>query len=116
MIRCFIFSDYRFPHNQRELSANPDDEEKLAEYRHGNLLKGDKRNAMKKIIGVLMISAGLFACNNQESTTNEAVGEDVDPYRQVGVENVNGNIPDTTDAIDLSTQKDSTVVADTVSP
>jgi hypothetical protein len=33
------------------------------------------------------------------------MGKDVDSYRQVGVENVNGNIPDTTDAIDLSTKK-----------
>jgi hypothetical protein len=29
----------------------------------------------------------------------------VEPYNKAGVQNVNGNIPDTTNAIDLSTKK-----------
>ena len=46
----------------------------------------------------------MSACNNAK-TSNEKVGEGVEPYRQVGVENVNGNIPDTSNSIDLSTRK-----------
>ena len=46
----------------------------------------------------------LFSCNDNKHSNTE-MGKDVDPYRQVGVENVNGNVPDTNDAIDLSTKK-----------
>ena len=56
-----------------------------------------------KII-LLLFSVMLFSCNNNKHSNTE-MGKDVEPYRQVGVENVNGNIPDTTNAIDLSTKK-----------
>lgn len=59
---------------------------------------------MKKLSFIFSLTLLLFACNSQK-TSNEKVGEDVDPYRRVGVDNVNGNIPDTTNTIDLSTNK-----------
>lgn len=70
---------------------------------------------MKQKLFILSAATFLFmACNNNAKTTNEASGDTIDAYRQVGVENVNGNLPDTTDAIDLSTNKDSTQVKDTM--
>ena len=59
---------------------------------------------MKKISFILSLSVLLVACNSQK-TSNEKMGEDVEPYGNVGVENVNGNIPDTTNAINLGTHK-----------
>lgn len=59
---------------------------------------------MKKISFILSLSLLFFACNSNK-TSNEKSGEDVDPYRNVGVDNVNGNIPDTTNTINLSTNK-----------
>ena len=59
---------------------------------------------MKKFCIILSTTFVLFACNSNK-TSNEKVGKDIEPYRQVGVENVNGNIPDTTNSINLSTNK-----------
>ena len=59
---------------------------------------------MKKTSLILGLSLFIFACSNQ-GTSNEKVGEGVEPYSNVGVDNVNGNIPDTTNTIDLSTNK-----------
>jgi hypothetical protein len=60
---------------------------------------------MKKImfiIGMLYIFSG---CNSNDRKQ----ADDTKTYNQSGIQNVNGNIPDTTNAIDLSThKKDST--------
>lgn len=65
---------------------------------------------MKKLFYTLIVSGTLFIACDSKSNSNEAKGDDVDPYRQVGVENVNGNIPDTTGAIDLGTSADTSNV------
>jgi uncharacterized membrane protein len=57
---------------------------------------------MKKIYFAAIILS-LFSCKSNETTT-----EDTKNSNQVGVPNVNGNIPDTTNAINLSTQKKDT--------
>ncbi len=57
---------------------------------------------MKKIF-IAAIVLILFSCKSNETTT-----EDTKNSNQVGVPNVNGNIPDTTNAINLSTQKKDT--------
>lgn len=59
---------------------------------------------MKKYSIILALSLFTITCSEQQ-TSNEKVGEDVDPYGNVGVDNVNGNIPDTINTIDLSTNK-----------
>jgi len=59
---------------------------------------------MKKIF-IAAIVLSLFSCQSNETTT-----EDTKNNNQVGVPNVNGNIPDTTNTINLSTQKKDTVV------
>lgn len=59
---------------------------------------------MKKSL-IMFATVFVFISCNSNKHSNEKVGEDVDPYRQVGVENVNGNIPDTTNSINLSTNK-----------
>ena len=46
-------------------------------------------------------SALIFGCASKEEETTE------ETKNEAGVQNVNGNIPDTTNAIDLSTSKDS---------
>jgi hypothetical protein len=57
---------------------------------------------MKKIFVVIAASAFIFSCSSKdEKTTGETKNE-------AGVQNVNGNIPDTTNAIDLSTSKKDT--------
>ena len=57
---------------------------------------------MKKyFIVTVLLSATFFACNNHK---NNAAKES-ETYRTVPVQNVNGNIPDTNNSIDLSTQK-----------
>lgn len=54
------------------------------------------------IIGIVFV---IYGCNS--NGTKKA--DDTKTYNQTGVQNVNGNIPDTTNAIDLSThKKDST--------
>ena len=44
------------------------------------------------------------ACNSNDKTK-----EDIDTPNKAGVQNVNGNIPDTTNAIDLNHDTDTTV-------
>ena len=56
----------------------------------------------KNFIAIAFCSALLFACNHQKTKS----GKDSETY-SVPVPNVNGNIPDTTNSIDLSTKKDS---------
>jgi len=59
---------------------------------------------MKKILTLcVLVASTFFACNNKKS--NSKVAKDADTYKQVPVPNVNGNIPDTTNSIDLSTKK-----------
>jgi hypothetical protein len=59
---------------------------------------------MKKLFILCAVSISLLSCNSNNKSNSKA-GEKVEPYSKVGVENVNGNIPDTTNAIDLSTKK-----------
>lgn len=56
---------------------------------------------MKKLLVIIAASALISSCaSKEEETTGETNNE-------AGVQNVNGNIPDTTNAIDLSTSRDS---------
>lgn len=67
---------------------------------------------MKKVVFMSIITSIIFSCssNDKKTTTNDSKNNN-----QVGVPNVNGNIPDTTNAINLSThKKDSTVAKDSV--
>lgn len=69
---------------------------------------------MKKIfILPVLIATTFFACNNKKS--NSKVGKDADTYQEVPVPNVNGNIPDTTNSIDLSTKKTDSLKSDSSS-
>lgn len=64
---------------------------------------------MKKIVILSILFAPAFTgCKNKNS--NSDVGKKTETYQQVPVKNANGNIPDTSDAINLSTKKDSTSV------
>lgn len=57
---------------------------------------------MKKLLVIIAASAFIFSCSSkEEETTTEGT------KNEAGVQNVNGNIPDTTNSIDLSTSKDS---------
>ena len=61
---------------------------------------------MKKIL-FLALSAMIFSCASKEEKTT---GEKADSTKnEAGVQNVNGNIPDTTNAINLSTNKKDTL-------
>lgn len=60
---------------------------------------------MKKLLILLLVFSGTFISCDHNKKSNSEVGKDTETYRQVGVDNVNGNIPDTTDAINLSTKK-----------
>lgn len=57
---------------------------------------------MKKIL-FIALSTVIFGCSSKEEETTE---ETTSP---AGIQNVNGNIPDTTNSIDLSTEKKDTV-------
>jgi hypothetical protein len=57
----------------------------------------------KNFIAIAFCSVVFFACNHQKNKS----GKDSETYRTVPVPNVNGNIPDTTNSIDLSTKKGS---------
>ena len=60
---------------------------------------------MKKIMVIIGIVYVVSGCNSADRKKTD----DTKTYNQSGVQNVNGNIPDTTNAIDLSThKKDST--------
>jgi len=54
-------------------------------------------------IAIVLCSVLFLACNHQKNKS----AKDSETYRTVPVPNVNGNIPDTTNSIDLSTKKDS---------
>lgn len=56
---------------------------------------------MKKLIVIIAASALIFSCASKEEETTE------ETKNEAGVQNVNGNIPDTTNSIKLSTSKDS---------
>ena len=53
---------------------------------------------MKKIFSILLLAV-FFACNNDNTTTEE--GTTTAPVTP-GIDNVNGNIPDTTETIRLN--------------
>ena len=60
-------------------------------------------NYMKKLF-IALIAFLLFSCQSKEKTTDDSKNKN-----EVGVQNANGGIPDTTNAINLSThKKDST--------
>ena len=59
---------------------------------------------MKKLFILYIFSISLLACNSNNKSNSKA-GEKVEPYNKAGVQNVNGNIPDTTNTIDLSPEK-----------
>lgn len=60
---------------------------------------------MKKIF-ILVFASVFFSCNSNDRKTTE----DTKNKHVVGVPNVNGNIPDTTNAINLSTHKKDTTM------
>lgn len=65
---------------------------------------------MKKII-FIALSALIFSCASKDEKTTGAKTDST--KNEAGVQNVNGNIPDTTNAINLSTHKnDSAQVKD----
>jgi uncharacterized lipoprotein YajG len=60
---------------------------------------------MKKLFVIVAASALIFSCSSKEEDTTEETSN------PAGIQNVNGNIPDTTNSIDLSTSKKDSVVA-----
>lgn len=59
---------------------------------------------MKKSLLILCFALFLFSCNSDsktETSTTPAAGDE----NAVGVQNVNGNIPDTTNTIDIGTHQ-----------
>ena len=59
---------------------------------------------MKKIILIITLTAGIFSCSsNDKKTTDDKT------KNEAGVQNDNGGIPDTTNAINLSTHKKDSV-------
>ena len=60
---------------------------------------------MKKMV-IAAFSLLIFGCNSNDKKTTE----DTKSTNEVGVQNVNGNLPDTTNAINLSTQKKDTTM------
>ena len=64
-----------------------------------------KMVSMKKIFIVTIVSV-LFSCNSNDKKTTE----DTKSKNEVGVQNENGGIPDTTNAINLSTHKKDTTM------
>ncbi len=59
---------------------------------------------MKKIFFIILLPAVIFSCSSNDKKTTE----DTKTTNEAGVQNVNGNIPDTTNAINLSTHKTDT--------
>lgn len=59
---------------------------------------------MKKILFVVC-TVVIFSCSSKEEETTE------ETKNPAGIQNVNGNIPDTTNSIDLSTEKKDTVLS-----
>ena len=63
---------------------------------------------MKRLLIIIAASAFIYSCSSkEEETTGETKTE-------AGVQNVNGNIADTTNAINLSTSKDSSSTDDSL--
>lgn len=62
------------------------------------LLKAKMKNSL---VILFILFFGLLSCNNNNDKKTPT-------YRNVNVKNVNGNIPDTTNAIDLSRKKTDT--------
>ena len=56
---------------------------------------------MKKILSILGVVAVLGSCTSQDTKTTEASKSSI----ETGVQNSNGGIPDTTNAINLSHHK-----------
>ena len=61
---------------------------------------------MKNIICCIIFSTLIFSCTSSENKTTEESKSN----NQVGVQNANGGIPDTTNSINLSTQKKDTTM------
>ncbi len=66
---------------------------------------------MKKSIGLLTLVSLLISCNSD----NDMKYKDTDKKEEktenpVGIQNVNGNIPDTTNTIDIGTSKKDTAI------
>ncbi|HEX2609018.1 MAG TPA: hypothetical protein VHK91_16660 [Flavisolibacter sp.] len=66
---------------------------------------------MMKLLFALLIMAGLASCSN-DSTTTTTSDSSTTTTNPTGVENVNGNVPDTTNSIQLSTSGDTTKTKD----
>ena len=65
---------------------------------------------MKKSIAILCTAIFLFGCNsdNKSDKSKEPAAASENP---VGVQNVNGNIPDTTNTIDIGTHQPNEIKA-----
>ncbi len=61
---------------------------------------------MKKYLLIITFITLVYSCNNSDKTTTE----ETQNKNEVGVPNVNGNIPDTTNSIDISTHKKDTTM------
>ncbi len=59
------------------------------------------------MFAVVLVSF-MCTCNSEEKKDTEE--EKVETNNQAGVSNVNGNMPDTTNAINLTTHNDSAVI------
>jgi len=64
---------------------------------------------MKKAFFLFALTASLMACNSNDNngvgTGPRSTDEDTEATNVQVVENVNGNIPDTTNSINISTEK-----------
>ncbi|HEV8080462.1 MAG TPA: hypothetical protein VGP43_07115 [Chitinophagaceae bacterium] len=61
---------------------------------------------MKNILTITATSLLIIGCASNDKKTTE----DAETKNEVGVQNPNGNIPDTTNAINLSTHKKDTTM------
>ena len=61
---------------------------------------------MKNIFTVIILATIAFGCNSNSHKKSDS--DSTKTYDQVGVPNVNGNIPDTTNAINLTHKLDTT--------
>jgi hypothetical protein len=59
---------------------------------------------MKKTYTIIILAITSFACHSNSG--KKADSDSTQTYNQVGVPNVNGNIPDTNNAIDLTHKLD----------
>ena len=65
---------------------------------------------MKKTLVIIIFPLFVLSCNSHKKNT-----QDEKSQNEVGIQNVNGNLPDTTNAINLSThKKDSSAVKDSL--